>query len=923
MSCVGHVRELPSSAKRIPASYKAHKWSRLGVDVENGFRPIYVLIAGKQKVMTQLRRALAEADELILATDEDREGEAISWHLVELLKPKVPVRRAVFHEITPEAIKAGISAGRDIDANVVAAQETRRILDRLAGYKMSPLLWKKISRGLSAGRVQSVALNVIVQRDLERLRFKSALYCDAVAEFSVGGEVLSTALVAVDSKRVARGADFDGETGALTAAAATKRVAVLSGDDVAGVMDGLGEATVAEVLKTRVRKVGTVPFITSTLQQEGGNKLGMSAARVMRVAQKLYENGHITYMRTDNPELSEQAVAATRAAVEERYGAEYLWDSEKGNGKRAEVKKPKGAQAAHEAIRPAGSDFTSPEVVRLDDPDEMRVYSLIYRQTLASQMASAAYDTTSISIDVSVNSSSVKAETALFRATGRVVVFPGFLRAYEALDASGSASLSSVPTTLQDLPDLKKGTVLNFESGEAVEHETKPRARFTDASLVKELEALGVGRPSTYSAIIEKLVNRGYVFRGNMFDIPKAGVGPRALVPSLNAFAVDKLLSTHFPEFIDAGFTAKMEKSLDTIAAGRADSVSYLSEYYLGEDGLESTVEKREIDIDDYAFRKIILPNYPPQDGEEGASAKAEKTSGKAVEGNGKGVEVGTSWRNVNLLVGPHGPYLERDGNSIAPVPRTILADELSADFVQELIDIAKDPVLGEEPVTGVPILIKSSKYGPYVQYGRDDDAEEGQKPRRQGLLKGMDAGSITIEMALQLLSLPRLLGRHPASGEEVRAGTGRFGPYVTMVEKDTVRNASLNEKTGSSVFDVGLSEAVELLDAMAERRKKREEAAAAKATVKAEAGAKSSSKSKVQQKIPKAAAKRSTAAKKTSAGAKKTTTVAKKTTAVAKKTAAVAKKTVPSSKKKTAPVEKKKTAPLTKKKAVTSAAAY
>lgn len=845
LSCVGHVRELPSSAKRIPAKYKAEPWSRLGVDVENGFTPLYVLIAGKQKIMTQLRAALKEADELILATDEDREGEAISWHLVEILKPKVPVRRAVFHEITPDAITAGIAGGRDIDLNIVQAQETRRILDRLAGYTMSPLLWKKIARGLSAGRVQSVALAVIVRRELERLRFVAAQYCDATAVFSVPGSdddaaAMAADLVALDGRRIARGADFDADTGKLTSAAEAKGVVVLSQAQVVNVMEAMGAARVAEVNKSRARKSPPRPFITSTLQQEGGNKLGMSASRVMRVAQKLYENGHITYMRTDNPGLSEQAVAAAREAVEKRYGSEYLAPDA------AEVakggKKPKAAQAAHEAIRPAGSEFARPEDLSLQDPDEIKVYSLIYRRTLASQMGSAEYDTTTVAIDVDLGDG-CEAIGASFRASGRVTVFHGFLRAYEVFDNS-AGSTSAAATSSQNLPDVSEGAELSCDSAEAVEHETKPRARYTDASLVKELEALGVGRPSTYASIIEKLVGRTYVFRGNSFAEPREGVSPRALVPSLTAFAVDDLLSTHFPEFVDAGFTAQMEEALDNIAAGTANGVSYLSEYYLGDDGLAATVERREQDIDNFAFRKILLPNYP---GRQGAPAIAKRSSKQESTKRKKKEEAEAEvtdeqsmktvdWKDVDILVGPHGPYLEHDGVVVASLPQRVLASEICPSLIQGLIELAKDPVLGFDPEDSTPILVKSSKYGPYVQYGRDDDVEPGQKPRRQGLLRGMDVGDLTVELALQLLSLPRLLGHHPETGEEIRAGTGPYGSYVVAKNGEELRYATLKEGE-HDVLDIGLDEALRLLREREERRQKREAAAAAKAAAAEEAG--------------------------------------------------------------------------------------
>jgi DNA topoisomerase I len=880
LSCVGHVRELPSSAKRIPAKYKGEAWSRLGVDVENGFQPLYVLIAGKQKVISQLKSALKEADELILATDEDREGEAISWHLVEVLKPKVPIRRAVFHEITPAAITAGIADGRDININLVQAQETRRILDRLAGYTMSPLLWKKIARGLSAGRVQSVALAVIVKRELERLRFIPADYCDATAVFSAPGGgakvTFAAALVAVDGRHVARGTDFDPESGKLTEAAAKKGVAVLSRGEVRALMDAMGAARVVDVQKSRARKAPPRPFITSTLQQEGGNKLGMNASRVMRVAQKLYENGHITYMRTDNPGLSEQALAASRAAVEERYGADHLAADAVEAGKGG--KKPKAAQAAHEAIRPAGTEFTRPEDMVLEDPDAVKLYSLIYRRTLASQMASAEYDTTSIAIDLDVGDG-CETQVAGFRASGRVTVFAGFLRAYEEFD--DSAAPSAAISSSQNLPGLATGTELVCESAEAVEHQTKPRARYTDSSLVKELEVLGVGRPSTYASIIEKLVDRTYIFRGNTLGEQKAGVSPRALVPSLTAFAVDELLKTHFPEFVDPGFTAQMEEALDRIAAGCVDGVSYLTEYYLGDDGLAATVERREQDIDDFAFRKISLPNYPGRKASDGELTRATKkmpTKRKSKDDAVAKAEVVTGaedattkeidWREIDVLVGPHGPYLEHHGEVVASLPRTILADELCPRLIQGLVELAKDPVLGEDPETGAPILIKTSKFGAYVQYGRDEDAGDGAKPRRQGLLPGMDVGDLTVDLALKLLNLPRLLGTHPDTRHEIRAGTGPYGQYVMTHDGEQVRYAALNAKE-HNVLDIDLGEALRLLTAKEERRKARETAAAAKAAAKSTDGGILGGEDGGEGKVKAPKSKAAAAPKKTAAGAK------------------------------------------------------
>lgn len=830
-SCVGHIRELPSSAKRIPAKYKDRPWSRLGVDIENGFQPLYVLIAGKQKIITELKSAMQNSNELILATDEDREGEAISWHLLEVLKPNIPIKRAVFHEITPEAIRHGIETGRDIDLKLVEAQETRRILDRLAGYTMSPLLWKKISRGLSAGRVQSVALSLIVGRELDRLRFMPAVYYDAVASFSCARGELTATLVSVSRKRLARGSDFDHGTGKLSSDALQNGVVVLGRDEVDRILKGITNCVVSSVQKSRVRKKPPLPFTTSTLQQECGNKLGMSAGRTMRVAQRLYENGFITYMRTDNSSLSDQAITASRRAVQERFGSKFLAkDSD-----RKSATLSKSVQGAHEAIRPAGVTFHPPESVPLEDPDEKVMYSLIYRRTIASQMAVAEYDTTTISVEAHVDNTRNSGGTPIpqdgqvvsLRATGRVTVFLGFLKAYQEYQEVTAEDGANDQN--QDLPDAKKGDSLTYLSGNAVSHQTKAKPRFTDASLVKELEEVGVGRPSTYASIIEKLVDRAYIFRGKDLREENSGISSRALVPSLTAFAVDNLLSTHFPEFVDAGFTANMEEALDSIARGRGKGVSYLTEYYLGEDGLAATVERTEKHIDDYAFRQIALPGMPAL-----KTAHAEDTRSPPKAKGTKSAESlqnldlnKLNWKDLSILVGPHGPYVEYRGNVVASLPRTILAEHLTEERLKSVLELAKDPVIGTDPSTGTPILVKTSKFGPYVQYGRDDDVPAGEKPRRQSLLPGMDVGDLTLELALQLLSLPRLLGHHPETGKEVRASIGPFGPYVVHESPDPMY-ANL-KKDQHDLFSIDLSQALDLLKQVEERKEKRALSAAGK----------------------------------------------------------------------------------------------
>lgn len=835
-SCVGHVRELPSSAKRIPAKYKGEAWARLGVDVEHDFKPLYVLIAGKQKIINELKKELGKAGELILATDEDREGEAISWHLMQLLKPAVPVKRAVFHEITPEAIGLAFENCRQIDLNVVQAQETRRVLDRLAGYTMSPLLWKKISRGLSAGRVQSVAMSVIVQVEMARLRFVPAQYWDCTAVFTPQDRIgFQATLAAIDGVRLARGTDFDAENGQLLPLAASKGIWCLDEPGVHALLSRLrlDVAKVESVDRRRVNRNPPAPLITSTLQQECGNKLGMGVGRTMRAAQKLYENGLITYMRTDNPSLSEQALGATRTAIENLYGVAMLADN-KACAARAASAKPKSAQAAHEAIRPAGTSFVSPSDTSLEG-DELAVYRLIYRRTLASHMVSAKLDTTAVKITVPLSpvDDAQLGTVATFRASGSIIVEPGFLRSYSfGDDAKGSSSF---------LPDLSEGEPLGASNTTAVRHETKPPARFNDASLVKELEELGVGRPSTYATIIEKLIERGYVYRGSMLGEGKA-VPSRAMVPSLTAFAVDSLLSTHFPSFIDPKFTARMEEALDEIASGSADRTHYLKEYYCGEQGLAASVERTEQAIDPTAFRRICLPNMPkemfssptsPTRKAKTSTKRSKKatssTSGKAnsklsTKTLSSGSEIAFDWSNTRVLVGPWGPYLEQDGVALASLPRATLAEDLSAANLQNVLQLAKDPVLGAHPETGEMILVKASRWGPYVQLGQDEDMPEGTKPKRSGLLPGMDVSDLTVDLAAQLLSLPRLLGLHPKSGEEVRAGVGPYGSYV-------VHNGSFVSlrKDASSVLTVELEEAIALISSSEERKRLRLEKKAMK----------------------------------------------------------------------------------------------
>lgn len=878
-SCVGHIREIPSSAKRIPAKYKQLDWAFLGVDVQSDFRPIYVLIPGKKAIITDLRKQLSTASKLILATDDDREGEAISWHLLQVLKPSIPVHRAVFHEITPDAVRSAFNNFRELDMALVDAQETRRVLDRLAGYTMSPLLWKKIARGLSAGRVQSVAMAEIVRRERQRLEFIAARYSSACVTLSVSdghvkkqkdGQSMSfdATLTSVDGVRLVKGSDFDDNTGKLNKSMDPSSVLVFNTRQMQRLCEALQNnaenIVVTQVECRKSTRNPPLPLITSTLQQECGNRLGMGAGRTMSIAQRLYETGVITYMRTDNPTLSEDAVAIARTKIKQLYGEESLWD---GSGRtRMSSKKPKAAQAAHEAIRPAGSDFIHPDVLTSLDDAERAVYTIIYRRALASQMASAKLDQTTVRLTARVpkafmsdddvthladhNDDDDEEVTVEFKATGSVIVEPGFLQLYQDVDTSngasdGSSSSSSFlpPLVTNDTVDVCSTTVLN--------HETKPPPRFNDASLVKVLEERGVGRPSTYAGIIEILITRGYVYRGRDLPIDKK-VPPKSLVPSLTAFAVENLLSTHFPSFVDAQFTARMEQALDDIAAGSGNRVSYLKEYYNGEHGLAESVQRTEKDIDARRFRHVILPNMPSgmieqqnliastdkisstspkKRGRKKATKqdKSDERSNDVAAGNkdeGKftmcKMEDGSiDWSRTKLLVNSYGPYVEQNGIVVASLPKTTVADDLSAPRLQSALLLAEDPVIGKDPESGLDVLLKTSKFGQYVQLGHEHEVEKGMKPKRCGLNRlDIDASQLSVDLALKLLSLPRLLGRHPTTDLEIRAAMGPYGPYVAH---DTQTFVSL-KKDMYNVLDITFEEALQLVDAAEERKRRRAE---------------------------------------------------------------------------------------------------
>ena len=759
-SSIGHIRDLPRSAADIPASHKKEAWARLGVDVDHGFIPLYIVTPDKKDQVRKLKNLLKDVDELYLATDEDREGEAIAWHLVQVLEPRVPVRRMVFHEITPQAIRDAVANPREIDQRLVDAQETRRILDRLYGYEVSPVLWKKVMPRLSAGRVQSVATRILVERERARMRFRSASYWDieALLDARAGDpSTFTSTLVSLDGKRVATGRDFD-ETGGLSNAAA---VTHLDEDTARGLAERLAGAdfAVRSVEERPYRRSPYAPFMTSTLQQEASRKLRMTSATTMRVAQRLYENGYITYMRTDSTTLSETALNAARAQARELYGAEYVPDAP-----RRYEKKVKNAQEAHEAIRPAGDRFRTPgEVAGELGPDEARLYELIWQRTVASQMADAA----GRSLSVRIAATSTAGEEAEFSATGKTITFPGFLRAY--------VEESDDPDAERDdrerrLPPLAEGQQLAAVSLEPDGHSTQPPARYTEASLVRALEELGIGRPSTYASILSTILDRGYVF--------KKGT---ALVPSFTAFAVVGLLERHFAKLVDYGFTASMEDHLDDIANGETEGVEWLTRFYFGEvdleeglqaDGLRQMVHERLGDIDAREVNSIPI--------------------GKDDEGV-----------DIVVRVGRYGPYVQR-GDDRASVPEDIPPDELTAARALEMIEAGSaDRVLGTDPDTGWDVVAKAGRYGPYVSTVVPEGAQGA--PKTASLFSSMSLDSVTIDDALRLLSQPRSLGAAP-DGEEVTAQNGRYGPYV----KKGSESRSLASE--DQIFTVTLDEALALL---------------------------------------------------------------------------------------------------------------
>jgi DNA topoisomerase-1 len=750
-SSIGHIRDLPSSAAQIPKQYKKEKWARLGVNIEKNFEPLYVVPPDKTKQVTKLRKLLKDADELYLATDEDREGEAIAWHLLQVLKPKVPVKRMVFHEITREAIDEALAQPREVDAELVEAQETRRILDRLVGYEVSPVLWRKVKPRLSAGRVQSVAVRVIVERERQRMRFRSAGYWDVEAILRTRDgreETVLTKMIELDGKRLAVGRDFDPETGVLNDAAAVELLDATSAPAISSALESAA-FTVTDVQERPYTQKAPAPFITSTLQQEAGRKLRYSAQRTMQVAQRLYENGYITYMRTDSVNLSEQAVSAARRQASEMYGAEYVPETP-----RKYASTTRGAQEAHEAVRPAGDIFRTPASLNRElDADALRLYELIWMRTVASQMK----DANGVRTQVRLEAEAGDRGTATFQTSGKVITFPGFLRAYVEGSDDPDAALDDQERLL---PPLQSGQQLDPNSTEAKGHETQPPSRWTEASLIRELEERGIGRPSTYASIIQTIQDRGYAWKKGS-----------ALVPTFIAFAVTRLLEEHFPDLVDYDFTAKMESSLDDIADGEREGRPWLHRFYFGDEdappddsmaveGLHGTISSGWEDIDARAVSSVAL--------------------GEDAEG-----------REVAVRVGRYGVYVQAGEEPLrADLPEDVEPDEVDLARAEELLhqESLGDQPLGADENTGELIYLKTGRFGPYVQLGEDPERDEkgkipkdAPKPRRSSLWPDMAMETITIEEARELLTFPKNLGAHPETGIDIMVQDGPNGPYIKM----------------------------------------------------------------------------------------------------------------------------------------------
>jgi len=797
-SSIGHIRDLPRGADEVPAAYKGEAWSRLGVDVDNGFKPLYVISTQKRSQVNKLKQLVKKASEVYLASDEDREGESIAWHLLEVLEPQVPVKRMVFHEITRPAIERAVLEWRDLDRRLVDAQEARRILDRLYGYEVSPVLWKKIMPRLSAGRVQSVATRMVVERERARMAFRSAGWWGIDATFTAEGAAAADAtprsftasLAAVDGVALASGKDFD-ETGVLTSPGS---VVVLGEEEARTLAAGLAEApfTVSSMTHKPFRRSPSAPFMTSTLQQEAGRKLRFSSKRAMQVAQRLYEDGWITYMRTDSTTLSSQALDAARAQAQALYGPEYVPPQP-----RRYERKVKNAQEAHEAIRPAGESFRTPdEASRSLSGDEFRLYDLIWKRTVASQMADATGTSAQVRlVGTTTGPGGSEGRRAEFAASGKVIQFPGYLRAYVEGEDDPEAELADREVHLPPMAEGDPASVGDLEPGS---HATQPPARYTEASLVKAMEDLGVGRPSTYASVIATILDRGYVW--------KKGT---ALVPSFTAFAVVGLLERYFADLVDYGFTASMEDDLDAIASGTEESLPWLTRFYFG-----STEPAN-------GSNGGGAPEYGNGSSEHAPSANGGGV-GVAVAGHRTGlglkrevstylgeidareinsipIGVGTDGQDIVARVGRYGPYLQH-GEDRVSIPEDLAPDELTVEKAESLLDApSSDRVLGDDPETGLPVQVKAGRFGPYVQLGQVVDG--GPKPRTSSLFASMSPATLTFEQALELLRIPRLVGRDPATGEEIVAHNGKFGPYLkkgsdtrSLLTEDQILSVTVDE---------------------------------------------------------------------------------------------------------------------------------
>ncbi|HEX2358021.1 MAG TPA: type I DNA topoisomerase [Micromonosporaceae bacterium] len=785
---LGHVRDLPRNAADVPAKYKKEPWARLGVDVDNGFAALYVVSPDRKQQISKLKSLVREVDEVLLATDEDREGEAIAWHLAETLKPRVPVKRMVFHEITKPAIQAAVANPRDIDRDLVDAQEARRILDRLYGYEVSPVLWKKVMPRLSAGRVQSVATRIVVERERQRMAFRSAEYWDILATLAADGAAAATAggaaaatadggprtfnatLVAIDGDRIATGKDFDPTTGRVRPGAGVVHLDTGAARGLAARLDGRPFA-VTRVDEKPYRRRPYAPFITSTLQQEASRKLRFSSEQTMRTAQRLYENGYITYMRTDSVNLSETAIAAARTQAAELFGDRFVPPEP-----RRYTGRVKNAQEAHEAIRPAGDAFRTPgEVANELSTEEFKLYELIWRRTIASQMT----DAVGSSVSVRIRAVTALNEECDFGATGKTITDPGFLKAYVESSDDEEAEAEDAE---RRLPTLVKDQPLTAEEIEAVGHTTQAPARYTEASLVKALEELGIGRPSTYASIIRTIQDRGYVFKRG-----------QALIPSFLAFAVVGLLEGHYARLVDYSFTAAMEDELDDIAAGEGAAVDFLTAFYFGgADGPDGSIARSG------GLKKLVTDNLGEIDARSINSIPLFRDD---------------AGRDVVVRVGRYGPYLQRvdpaaagdgdgdgdnGGEDRVSLPDGLAPDELTPEKVDELfLSGSGERKLGEHPETGEPVVLKSGRFGPYVSSG----------DRNASLLRSQSPEELTLDEALRLLQLPRVVGVAP-DGEEILARAGRYGPYIQKGEE------SRSLESEDQLFTIGLDDALALLAA-------------------------------------------------------------------------------------------------------------